>query len=223
MGPILLTQRSRPWADVMTAHNAIDLEGKRFGRLVVMKRSRAVGKNIQWKWTCQCDCGRTVELYGNNVRRGLSKSCGCLRRELTAAKRRTHGASRTVEHTTWCQMIGRCANPSNVRFADYGGRGIRVCQRWSESFAAFLEDMGPRPGRHTIERIDNNGNYEPGNCRWATWSEQASNKRSNRMLEHEGKSMTLAQWSRETGLQRGCIAARIQRGWSVSRALTEGL
>lgn len=127
----------------------------------------------------------------------------------------------TPEYRTWQAMKSRCNTPGASAFKKYGAKGISVCQRWQESFEAFLEDMGPRPTtEHSIDRIDSRGNYEPSNCRWATRVEQANNVSSNRILECDGRSMTLAQWSRESGVDADVIALRIDRNsWDVKRAI----
>jgi hypothetical protein len=125
------------------------------------------------------------------------------------------------EYSVWTGMIHRCHNPKRHNYPRYGGRGIVVCDRWRESFAAFLEDMGPRPSmRHQIDRIDNDGPYSPDNCRWASLEEQGRNKRSNHLITAFGKTQTLSEWATETGLRRECIASRLEYGWTPEEALT---
>ncbi len=125
------------------------------------------------------------------------------------------------EYIVWTLMIARCTNPQSTSFPRYGGRGIRVCGQWLVSFETFIADMGPRPAGLSIERINNDGNYEPANCRWATRTEQANNRRSSRYLELNGERMTMADWSRRTGLGQTLIHSRLKKGWTVERALTE--
>jgi hypothetical protein len=157
-----------------------DLTGQRFGRWMVLEISgRTSGQDL--KWTCRCDCGTTRAVFGAGLVNGCSRSCGCLARELAETRSTKHGGYGTLEFTTWQQMKTRCLNPRHHAYADYGGRGITVCERWRVSFADFLADMGPRPSAlHSIDRINNDGNYEPGNCRWATRSEQRRNQRPRR-------------------------------------------
>lgn len=155
-----------------------DLVGLRFGRLLVT--GRAKNSNGCTRWHCLCDCGKKVTPFGTSLRGGLTSSCGCLLRESARERFTTHGGSYTSEYCTWRHMRYRCHNPRYPRFKDWGGRGIRVCLRWRSSFAAFLSDMGPKPSpRHTIDRIDNDGNYEPNNCKWSTPKEQMQNRRMN--------------------------------------------
>lgn len=197
-----------------------DLTGQRFGRLVVIAIADRV--DGQRRWLCRCDCGVEKLAVGDRLRGGILRSCGCSR----ALALITHGHCRTgrvtKEYRIWCAMIGRCSNPTDAHWSRYGGRGISVCQRWRESFAAFLEDIGPRPSpKHTLDRTDNNGNYEPGNCRWATRREQALNRENTVRVTLNGKVVTLAEACESAGIHINTVRGRISRGWDVQRAVTE--
>jgi hypothetical protein len=157
---------------------AANLTGIRFGQLIAERRNGQ--RNNHALWICKCDCGKEVVVSSSHLRNGMTRSCGCLRRDRAAKLNLSHGeaADLTTEYRAWGSMLSRCTNPSHRGFKNYGGRGIKVCRNWLESYAAFLADMGRRPtSKHSLDRINNDGDYEPGNCRWATAKEQQNNRR----------------------------------------------
>lgn len=197
----------------------IDLTGQRFGRLRALE---CVGfdKRHNRRWRCACDCGQGTVTITTKLRSGKKRSCGCLPRASVTQRNLTHGLRYAPEYRAWNQLRSRCSNPSNKHFKHYGGRGIRCCERWS-SFENFYADMGPKPSpQHSIDRVNNDGNYEPGNCRWATRLEQANNTSATRWIRHDGRAQSLPSWARDTGLMRKTIACRLDRGWPPEPALT---
>ncbi len=170
----------------------------------------------------QCSCGNVKEFFVKNVTRGLTKSCGCWNKELMREKQTTHGMSHTGEYHSYNGMIARCYNTNLKRYKDWGGRGISVCERWLESFENFYEDMGPKPSNgYTIERIDNNGNYTPENCIWATQKEQGRNQRTNVHITYNNITLTVSEWSEKLGIKAATIYARVRKGKSPEECLKE--
>lgn len=188
--------------------------GDKFGRWTVVV-AESSNKNNQYMAIMQCECGVEKEVSISNVVLGKSKSCGCLAKEETGDRARTHGMSKTREYATWNRMWSRCTNPIVERYPIYGGRGIRVCNRW-KNFENFFEDMGFIPSKlHSIGRINNDGNYEPSNCRWETPKQQRENKSSNRFITRNGESKTVSQWSDETGIPYSRLYQRFRLGLSI--------
>lgn len=198
------------------------IDGQRFGRLVVISHAQSAGMSRAHRWLCECDCGARIVALGTSLRSGETRSCGCLKREIAKAagdRTRTHGLSGSSTYNIWDSLRQRCTNPKRKDYPGYGGRGIRVCPRWDD-FECFLEDMGPRPPGCSIERRDVNGDYTPGNCRWATAVEQARNTRANKVLQFDGSRLCLNEWAEKIGMNKNTLQARLRRGWSVGRALS---
>lgn len=197
----------------------IDLTGERFGRLMVVSATRLKGKLA---WECDCDCGNTHIVQSKYLHAGKVNSCGCIRRErsrsgVAAFK---HGHCSHPLYNVWRGLHERCYNEKTESYRHYGGRGIKVCERWSD-FKNFLKDMGERPlPTDTIDRIDNNGDYEPDNCRWADHKTQCRNRRTNHLLTCDGQTKTLAEWAEITGIGYATIKTRVDNlGWSDSAAI----
>lgn len=196
-----------------------------FGRLTTVgPKFLLPRKGTRGHQVCQCECGCLLVVNCKSLLSGNSKSCGCARVEATKKSNTKHGMCGTVEYTSWSNMIQRCTKLDNKSFRNYGGRGITVCERWSNpenGFSNFLADMGPKPTpKHEIERKMVNDNYEPSNCHWSTRLEQARNKRSNRLLEHNGKTQCVSAWAEELGVFANTLYARLSGGWSTEKTLT---
>lgn len=191
-----------------------DITGQRFNRLLVLKRVENIRTSAAW--LCKCDCGNEIVTTGVQLRSGHTKSCNCLQKETIGNKRRKHGRSGTRLYKVWKGMRERCNNPNNISYKNYGGRGIVVCERWQNSFDNFLEDMGERPAtidsKFTIDRIDVNGNYEPGNCEWKTYIEQGKNTRRNVWIEYNGEKKIISEWGKELNLPHTMIKNAIKAG-----------
>lgn len=200
-----------------------NVTGQRFGKLIVNRpqlvRTRYKSGTIKpLKYVCLCDCGKSSSVTYDNLVTGNSRSCGCGMLE----SRVTHGMTKTSEFMAWCGMRSRCMDTNNKKYPRYGGRGILVCARWLDSFEAFYNDIGPRPSdKHSIDRIDNDGNYEPGNCRWATSFQQSRNRSGLHRVKFQGKTMSVSEWAERTGIRRSVLYNRFRNGWSARRALTE--
>ena len=211
--------------DLITSRTK-SLAGHRFGRLWVVSFA-GYNRHRQSIWNCVCDCGKSKAVRSLTLKNGDSTSCGCRQREVVAKRSTTHGfASRdrkTPTYIAWSAMIRRCENKNTKDYPDYGGRGIKVCVRWRHSFLFFVADMGSRPSpKHSLDRYpDNNGDYEPGNCRWATIKEQTRNARSNRIVRHLDRDMTIGELAEITGLNYFVLYGRIIRQhWTVARAIS---
>ena len=197
-------------------------DGTRYGRLVIIKEvePKKLTREYRRMFLCRCDCGEEIVTSLNSLRTGGATSCGCKRKEhcsIANINRRTRPNNEDAKriYTIWCNMKSRCFRKTASSYNIYGARGISVCDDWRNEFLAFYEwaiANGYKPGL-TIDRIDCNGNYEPSNCRWATMTEQANNKRKNVLITHNGETHTIAEWSRLTGINRTTIRIRLINGW----------
>jgi hypothetical protein len=200
----------------------VDLTGEHFGRLTVV---RYEGRNHRHRfWKCRCDCGGITVSRGDALASGLSKSCGCLNREIVSRSATKHGQAWpkcTPEYRAWAAILQRCFNHKSRAYRNYGARGIVVCDRWRESFDAFFSDVGNRPSKaHSLDRYpNNNGNYEPGNVRWATKRQQSQNTRATRNVTLEGLSLCITEWARRLGIAPNTLRYRVKAGWDIHRIL----
>ncbi len=196
-----------------------DLSGERFGRWLVLEVATASDARSYVRWKCLCDCGNIKFVARTSLQSGDSQSCGCLRKDTHIPKLKTHGLSRTVEYVAWKNMMSRCNNPQDRAYANYGGRGIKVCESWY-SFESFLADMGKRPEGMTLERDNNDANYSKENCRWASRQEQQRNTRRNVCVTVGGVARTISEWEAMSGLSRGTITYRLNQGCPADKAVT---
>jgi hypothetical protein len=200
-----------------------DLTGETFGLLTAVAYA---GHNAAHRalWECVCECGAKVTVRWDHLRDGGTRSCGCLVKRRMSLLNRTHGQSKTPLYRVWAGMIARCENQNSPHFPDYGGRGITVCAEWRNSFEAFERDMatGYRAGL-SIDRVNNSLGYFASNCRWATDTQQNRNRRFNRLITFEGETHCLTEWAELVGIKPTTLSQRLNRGWPVERALTQGV
>lgn len=199
-----------------------DITGERYGKLTVV-RYEGRAKNGHSLWLCKCDCGRETIVSRSNLQGGHQVSCGCKRRKQASEMNLTHGSSHTRLYSIWSNMITRATNPKGTAYHRYGGRGVIMCPEWRNSFQAFKDwalANGYADGL-TIDRIDNDGIYEPSNCRWVTWSEQFNHRSNSRLVTYQGETLTIAQWAEKLNLSKTMLYQRFEAGWPSERALTE--
>ena len=187
----------------------------KYGRLTVLERRVRNGRAA---WLCRCDCGTVKEILAQGIKNGTTKACGCLHQ---TPSRRSHGMSSTRTYTVWLGIVKRCTNRNEPAYPQYGGRGILVCRRWRR-FVNFLADMGEAPLGLTLERTDNDGNYEPGNCRWASRGEQARNTRRTIRVTFAGETLCVKDWAARFGLKASTLYAARQRGRDVTAYFPNG-
>lgn len=205
--------------NITSGNRLQDLTGKKFKWWSVVCRASRVSSKGEAYWKCVCECGAEREVRGTALRQGKSTNCGCRTPELISKKLTIHGWRKHPLYKRWKQMIRRCHNPADSGYRIYGGRGIRVCYRWRTSLESFLSDLGnPPTPDHTIERIDNNRGYEPGNCRWCHKTEQAKNTRATRWVFLDGVRMCLADAALKLKMRPATLSQRLLRGWSMAEA-----
>lgn len=201
--------------------------GEKFGRLTVVERAEAC-KDGRTRWKCICSCKNKTEIIAleYNLKRHNTNSCGCYQRERASEAHKTHGKRKSRLYKTWADIKQRCYNQNEKCFNNYGGRGITIAPRWKDDFKAFYDDVSKLPHfnekGYSLDRIDNNGNYEINNVRWATKKEQNNNKRNNHLIEYKGEKHTIAEWAAIKGLKRSTLERRINElGWNVETALNK--
>lgn len=202
----------------------IDLTGQKFNRLTVVERAENT-KDGKASWKCICECGNEITVIGKDLRSGNTKSCGCYNRESASIRAKKHGYSKSRIHNIWLLMKQRCFNPQQPQFKDWGGRGITICDEWlgehgAENFIKWSKENGYADNLE-IDRINNDGNYCPENCRWTTRKEQANNKRCTHFITYNGKTQSIKQWAEEIGVNYDTLISRINKyHWNIEKALT---
>jgi len=205
-----------------------NVSGQKFDRLTAIK---IAGKRAKANlWLCACDCGNETTATVSQLKRGDKTSCGCKKKEPKGPRpdlaqrnkdRATHAMTGSYTYSSWIAMKSRCFDPKDKDYPRWGGRGIKVCKAWADSFIQFYKDMGERPTGHTIDRINNEGDYEPGNCRWALPKTQSNNTRSNYYIEYQGRTQTAKQWAEEIGIvEYKTLLYRLRTGWDTHAAMT---
>ncbi len=196
----------------------VDITGRRFGRLVAVSETDIYAQRSK-KWLCLCQCGEYATVDKRKLISGHTKSCGCLVIDKTVSMSLKHGMCGSSLYTIYKNMLARCCNPKSNNYKNYGGRGIKICKRWLDSFENFYADMGDRPKGKTLDRIDNDGDYCPENCQWSTMHQQQRNKRNNLIIEYDGERMCLKDWAKKIGIHSTSLKERIVN-WGVKKALT---
>ena len=200
-----------------------DLAGKKFNMLTVIERVKKENSK-QTFWLCECECGNKTITTSGHLKNGHTKSCGCLHKKVMQDMMTTHNLTNTKLFKIWRAIIDRTEYISNKKYKDYGGRGIKMCQEWRNDFKVFYEwaiNNGYKEGL-TIDRINVNGNYEPNNCRWATWKEQQNNRRNNHYITYKGETHTISQWSEILNVKQGTLLARVNK-YGIEKAFNYGL
>ena len=200
-----------------------DLIGQKFGRLTVLKFDKKIetSNNKKYYWLCKCECGNIVSINSASLKNGHTLSCGCLRLENCIKATKKHLQTGSDLYYVWSQIKQRCNNPNNKRYKNYGARGIKFCNEWEDftNFYNWAKENGYKKGL-TIDRIDNNGNYEPSNCRWITNKEQQNNKRNNHLITYNNETLTVTQWAEKYNINVYTFRNRISKGWDIKKALT---
>lgn len=204
----------------MPKSNFINMKGKIFGKLKVIRRVENNKRGIA-VWACMCSCKNKTLVYVNGVslRNGNTKSCGCLQKERTRERHIKHGKTNTKTYYIWYTMKKRCENENHISYKYYGARGIKICNRWSNSFKNFLEDMGECPFGHSLDRIDNSKNYKPNNCKWSTRYAQNRNRISNIFIKYKGEELCFKDWAKRYKINYNTAFTRYYRGWSFKEIM----
>lgn len=209
----------------------IDISNKKFGKLLAVKRCTNMSGKTAWE--CKCDCGNITFVTTSNLTCNRIRSCGCLKIKQLLDRSTTHNQRHTVLYSVWRGLRQRCNNPKHASYHNYGGRGITVCEEWDKSFQAFYdwsyangystENQKDEKLKLTIDRIDNNGNYEPSNCRWVDRKTQTRNMRTTRFITFNGQNKSVSEWCEIYGIKLQTFNTRIRNGWSIEEALTKPL